>query len=289
VPSSPILDLTLLDAAERRRALTQEPSHRHNGFVAGVRLAKQLIAYLAGCDPSAVMLHRRCSRCGGLHGRVAVTYPAGYQLSLTHAPGIVGAAVSATGDVGIDVEPWTSPGRWLGLRDVLASAAPALLAMRPGSDDEHEVLRAWVRWEALAKAHGAGLRVAPARVAAAAGPSADNAVAAVHMGTADGGEPPDHAGGDSYLVFDAPGPPGHLAAIATSSPPSCRRDRPRGSRRTATLPPRRSAGLFVLFRCRDNAKSARPRARGLRQRARPTPLTPTPYDMMLYGYPLGVC
>ena len=121
-----------------------------------------VLAQLAGV--SAAVLERRCTHCGGPHGRSMPVSPAacvGWAVSLSRAGASVGMAVSNGAPVGIDVE---SSARFEhhDVDGVAFSAAEiaALRGLSPGT-----ALRAratlWTAKEAVLKLTGQGLRVDP--------------------------------------------------------------------------------------------------------------------------------
>jgi 4'-phosphopantetheinyl transferase len=109
----------------RLAAMTDDDRRR---FVGARRLLHRVVAEVTGSDD--VVLHQRCERCGGPHGRPTVTVGGqpGPHVSMAHAGDLVVVAV-ASNPVGVDVEP---------------------------GDD-----RGWVRLEAVLKATGHGLDVDP--------------------------------------------------------------------------------------------------------------------------------
>jgi hypothetical protein len=130
-------------------------------------LAAQAVAALVGCVADDVSLRSRCRHCGGAHGALSVASPAhsGVTVSLSRAPGFVVAVASHLGPIGIDIE---SVDRML--RAPVDSVAlhpleiTALQALDPAQRDRARTLQ-WTRKEALLKATGFGLRIAPETVA----------------------------------------------------------------------------------------------------------------------------
>ncbi len=116
--------------------------------------ADRLLADLVTWHVGAVLeIGRRCRRCGSArHGQPFVEDDV-VHVSLGRAPGLVLAAVSTAGPVGVDGEPAGRAG-FPGFDDV---------AVHP-QEGSREPTRTWVRKEALLKATGWGLTVDPRRV-----------------------------------------------------------------------------------------------------------------------------
>lgn len=152
-------DPATLSDSERRRldSLRREDDRRR--FAAARTLLRATVAEATGADPGAVRVEQRCTRCGGAHGRptVAVDGRRGVHVSIAHAGEVVMVAV-ADRPVGIDVEPMARSVGDLGP----VVLAPAERARR--SADDVDLLRTWVRKEAILKATGDGLLVEPSRL-----------------------------------------------------------------------------------------------------------------------------
>jgi len=129
-------------------------------------LLRRTVAALRGVPDDAVVVTRRCPRCGsGRHGapqaRVAGagagTATGEIAVSVSRAGGltVVAACDAPVLGVGVDVEPLDRP----------TAGLAAVLDGRPGAAADDE-LRRWVRVEAVLKAAGVGLAVDPGEVAA---------------------------------------------------------------------------------------------------------------------------
>lgn len=131
------------------------------------RLAAQAVAHLIGCAADDISLRSHCRHCGGAHGALSVDHPAdsGVTVSLSRAPGLEIAIASRLGPIGIDIE---SVGRML--RAPVDSVAlhpleiDALAQLDPAARDQARTVQ-WTRKEALLKATGFGLRIAPDSIA----------------------------------------------------------------------------------------------------------------------------
>ncbi|TCR16053.1 4'-phosphopantetheinyl transferase superfamily protein [Streptomyces sp. BK205] len=141
-------DLALLSSAEQaRRSALVSPRDRDR-FTTGWALARRTLSGLTGTAPSALVFDRSCEHCGDPgHGRPRLATDA-LSFSLSHSGDRVLLAVCDTGRVGADVE---AAGR--------STDALARWVLHPEEPpiEGPELLRGWVRKEAVAKASGYGL------------------------------------------------------------------------------------------------------------------------------------
>lgn len=160
------------------------PAHQRTAFLTGRALAAELVAQLAPGRPTDV--DSTCAVCGGPHG-VPRAVHAPVHLSIAHADRLVIAAAipsGAAGALGVDIEATDAP-------DAPRTDLTALFAPAPPP-----TLRGWTRIEAVLKADGRGLRIAPGTV------RFDGADTAVLEGR-------------SFELSDVPGlPPGYVASVA---------------------------------------------------------------------------
>lgn len=123
-------------------------------------LASRLVQELTGIEtpPSPA---RRCRTCGGTgHGKPELpsALAAGLHVSVSSAPGLLAVALSDEGPVGVDVESVGAV--------AAAPVADVLLHPRePAPAAPGHLARTWVRKEAVLKATGHGLVVAPSELA----------------------------------------------------------------------------------------------------------------------------
>ncbi|MEV0524212.1 4'-phosphopantetheinyl transferase superfamily protein [Streptomyces sp. NPDC050439] len=151
------LDVSLLDAEERRRAAAlRRPADRELYAAAHTALRVRLGVYLS-VDPAAVELVRLpCPLCGGPHGRPAVAGGVGPHFSLSHTEGLALLAF-ADRPVGADVERLPPAST---MADVVTSLHPqeqTELAELPPTDRPLAFARCWTRKEACLKGTGEGL------------------------------------------------------------------------------------------------------------------------------------
>lgn len=156
---------SLLDDAERARAhRIQSPAERLR-FVVGRVLVRRVLGAYLDVAPENVVVSRRCRHCGCERGkpRVMAIGPAP-SFSLSHSGRWVGVAV-AHADVGLDIEA-VRPGLYGPelATTVLSPGEQADFDRTPPGDRPAAFLRYWTRKEAILKATGHGLSVAPAAV-----------------------------------------------------------------------------------------------------------------------------
>ncbi|MFD3991392.1 4'-phosphopantetheinyl transferase family protein [Streptomyces sp. NPDC058583] len=155
VLAHPDLDEGLLAPWERRRLAGIRLPSRRDDVLAARLLVRLCVTRVTGLPPDTPALAQLCPGCGGEgHGRPYLRGRPGVGVSLSHADGLVAAAVGP-GAIGIDVEPATRrPGPVRVLRRLLPDADFAEAAAQP--DSGPALLRLWVREEARLKAGRTG-------------------------------------------------------------------------------------------------------------------------------------
>ncbi|WP_285528788.1 4'-phosphopantetheinyl transferase family protein [Streptomyces lavendulae] len=158
VLAHPALHEGLLAPWERRRLAGIRLPGRRDDVLAARLLVRLCVARHTGLSLRASAPAQLCPGCGRHgHGRPYLRGRPGLGLSLSHADGLVAAAVGP-GAVGIDVEPSARrPGPLRVLRRLLPEADLREAAARP--DAGPALLRLWVREEARLKAGRHGLRL----------------------------------------------------------------------------------------------------------------------------------
>ncbi|MFJ8104485.1 4'-phosphopantetheinyl transferase family protein [Streptomyces sp. NPDC096132] len=154
---------SLLDPVERARLdATPDPATRGR-FLVGCALSRLLLGELLGMPPADVPLRRVCPRCGGPHGKPRLDAPAGsaaYDFSVTHSGALIGVAVCAGAEVGLDVEDADAAlDVDSAARIALSARESAILRSLPPADRKPAFLRIWTRKEAVLKALGVGLHM----------------------------------------------------------------------------------------------------------------------------------
>lgn len=156
--------LGLLDAGERARWATLRPPDARARYLAAHALTRIVLGGHLAVPPAALTFTRTCRRCGGAHGKPRLRDPAAdLRLSVAHSGEWVVVAVALGVEVGVDVEQTGAGGDLDGVAG-LALSAPEQAVWRRLAPAERTaaLLRYWVRKEALLKATGDGLAVAPA-------------------------------------------------------------------------------------------------------------------------------
>lgn len=141
-----------LDDVERGRRDAHRWEDDRRRFVGGALLVRRVAAAALGVPAAQVPVDRRCPTCALPHGRPTVA--GGPFLSVSHAGDRVVLAVCDPAPVGVDVEMPRPDSDLADLRDLVLSPVETA---RPTPDDQ--LLRTWVRKEAVLKAAGVGLTV----------------------------------------------------------------------------------------------------------------------------------
>ena len=134
--------IELLSPDERERFARDARPER---FLAGRMLLRELASEFTARPLASIAIDARCPDCGEQHGRPTIT---GTELfvSLSHADGLVVAALSDRAPIGVDIER-------------RHASTERLAAIREITGDNG--VRHWTGVEAVLKADGRGLRVDP--------------------------------------------------------------------------------------------------------------------------------
>lgn len=156
-------------------------------------LLRSLLAAELDCEPHDLVL------TNGPHGRPELEFPRGTGLSfnLSHSRGCAAVALARSGRVGIDLEHIgpLEPGV---AESVLSPRECTILQSIPPEARSAAFHRMWVRKEAVLKAAGVGLSMAPSEIEVSCGPLANDRPLRL---------PPRLGAPTDWLVLDfAPGP-----------------------------------------------------------------------------------
>ncbi|KQQ96203.1 hypothetical protein ASF72_19105 [Arthrobacter sp. Leaf141] len=143
-------ELALMTPAELRRLSRFRRSGDRARFATATVLTRRAVAVELGIEPRSVELDRRCERCGADHGRPRVP-GSGLHLSIAHAGDVAGVAVTRVGRVGLDIESHSG--------DSVDDFADQVLGHGERAEGPGDLLRYWVRKEALVKATGDGIGI----------------------------------------------------------------------------------------------------------------------------------
>jgi 4'-phosphopantetheinyl transferase len=146
--------LTVLSEQERDRRERLRRTADRDRFTVGVALTRLVLAGALSVEPWSLRLARRCSGCGGDHGKPRLDGPYDLGFSISHAGEVVVLAVAGGCEVGVDVERLSRIGDLGAVERTLLSADET-----GGPLTEAGLLRRWVRKEAVVKATGDGLTV----------------------------------------------------------------------------------------------------------------------------------
>lgn len=149
-----------LDEAERQRASRMATALLQRRFVAAHAATRMLLAEQLGVEPDDLGFQ------AGTYGKPVLARPRarGLHFNLSHCRGRALLAIS-TSEVGIDLEAWI-PSDWASLaREILTPREHERFNPLPAQLKPAELCRYWAAKEALLKACGLGLQLAPDSVA----------------------------------------------------------------------------------------------------------------------------
>ncbi|HET7595182.1 MAG TPA: 4'-phosphopantetheinyl transferase superfamily protein, partial [Stellaceae bacterium] len=199
--------LALLDAGERARWLRFRRDEDRARYLVAHALKRLVLAVHLGAAATELSFTAACRHCGGTdHGKPRLRAAGGgIDFSLSHSGEYVVLAVTRDAAVGVDIERVNTRRDVAALIPaVLSVAEQTVVAALPATERALAVLRYWTRKEALLKATGDGLAVAPAAITVAP-PDALPALIAWEAAPA--------FDGDAHLYDLAPGL-GHVASLA---------------------------------------------------------------------------
>jgi 4'-phosphopantetheinyl transferase len=203
--------LALLDAGERGRCARFHRDEDRARYLAAHALARLVLAAHLGVPAAALAFHAVCRQCGASdHGKPRLgSAGGGLEFSLSHSGARVVLAVARDAAVGVDVERLNARRDFAALMPaVLSAAEQRVVAALPAPEHVGAVLRYWTRKEALLKATGDGLRVAPAALTVTPPDAPPELVA---WETTPPLDPAAH-------LFDLSPGPGHVASLAILGP-----------------------------------------------------------------------
>ncbi len=156
----------VLDGEERARGMRFMRTDDRLRYASAHALARHVLGGHLRIDPAAIRFEAVCTRCGGPHGKPVVRGSADrVSFSLSHSGDRVVVAATCGIPVGVDVERESAAARALETSElVLATNEREMLARLPEDERARAFLRMWTRKEALLKATGDGLAVAPREV-----------------------------------------------------------------------------------------------------------------------------
>ena len=147
---------TTLEAGERAQAARFHFDVDRCAYIAGHALLRGLLSHVVRQAPDAWRF------APGRHGKPRIVEPEAYRglgVNLTHARGMVAAAVSAAVEIGIDVDSATdrSAGLEIANRFFAPEEIAGLHALADGGARQERFIRLWTLKEAFIKATGKGL------------------------------------------------------------------------------------------------------------------------------------
>lgn len=142
---------SVLSQAGRARMIKYVQAADRRRFLTAWSLARIVLGDHLGVPPSEVPIFRQCLACGSLeHGKPHVASDAHLEFSLSHAGDRVAMVVAPGTPVGIDIEE---------TRRSIDDGAHLVLSADEPPATGFDLLRCWVRKEAVSKATGYGLNI----------------------------------------------------------------------------------------------------------------------------------
>jgi 4'-phosphopantetheinyl transferase len=150
----PQFEQSLLSRDERLRASRLRFTRDRRRFIAGRGILRLILGSYAGCAPADLVFSY------GHGGKPSVDMPAGGDLlfNVSHSEALALYAISAAGEVGVDVERVREIPEWAHIAALcFTKEENVLLASASPSERCKLFFQAWTRKEAVAKAAGTGL------------------------------------------------------------------------------------------------------------------------------------
>jgi 4'-phosphopantetheinyl transferase len=151
----------VLSADERARRARLRRAEDRDRFTVGCALLRVIVGGLTAVAPSAVALDRTCPDCDRPHGKPIPRDAGGLQCSVSHSGDRVVVAVHRGAAIGVDVERVPASLEDALVVRVLRADERAALDRLDALDRRWGFATYWTRKEAILKATGQGLRVAP--------------------------------------------------------------------------------------------------------------------------------
>ena len=217
-------ELALLDALERAQAEKFRRAADRRRYVASHAFLRRVLTGYVGVPADELRF------ATGQYGKPALSYPAtGLAFNLSHSGGVAFVAVGGGAAVGVDVEQARSDVDLHGLaRSVFSKEERTVLHACDPALQRALFYRAWVCKEALLKACGAGLSIAPDRLTVLKRACSDDPCASLVelAGTAWGVRLLDLANEGYFAAIAAPGDDWVAVPATTDSPAALRAARP---------------------------------------------------------------
>ena len=151
----------LLSADELERRARYRREADRDRFTVGCALLRTLLGAFSGVLPEAVSIDRTCPDCGQPHGKPMARGAGTLQCSVSHSGDRVVVAISERSAIGVDVEQVPAEIHAGLAESVLRVDERAALDRMATSDRARGFATYWTRKEAILKATGDGLRIAP--------------------------------------------------------------------------------------------------------------------------------
>jgi len=156
--------LLLLDDGERGRRARLRHAADRDRFTVGSATLRLVLGHLSGVAAHRVQVDRSCPDCDQPHGKPVPSNAGDLECSVSHSGDRVVVAVTHRTRIGVDVERIESHVDHRLIDRVLAPCEAAVLRGLPAALRARGFSTYWTRKEAILKATGSGLRVAPDQV-----------------------------------------------------------------------------------------------------------------------------
>ncbi|HEX8102424.1 MAG TPA: 4'-phosphopantetheinyl transferase superfamily protein [Solirubrobacteraceae bacterium] len=157
--------MAMLSPDERRRLQRYRRADDRGQHAVGWAIVRRALGLYLGVPPGSVVLDRSCATCDAQHGPPRLVQPAGdINLSISHAGDVVGVAFLRGRRIGLDIEVERGGFDYEELIDFACAPAERAALRRSGDAAPRAFLELWTQKEAVLKALGVGLGVAPQRL-----------------------------------------------------------------------------------------------------------------------------
>ncbi|MGC1239925.1 MAG: 4'-phosphopantetheinyl transferase superfamily protein [Acidimicrobiales bacterium] len=151
----------VINLRERARAESFRSSSNALAFVSAHALKREVLSQFLQVSPQSLRFSSQCAFCGKAHGKPVLEQDGSLDFNLSYAGNIALVAVSQDAKVGVDIEePRSLRFSVRATKDILANSELSYFS----NVSDASLLKHWTRKEALLKASGHGLTIAPSSI-----------------------------------------------------------------------------------------------------------------------------